>query len=268
MNMQIIKRIVLVCSVLLINSLAIAGEGGHTSKKDAPPKQENSAWDVENKVADTTGVVTSDHHAFVHPFLAHMGMPDGPGEVSVRLMSVEARNAGVAEGTYGFHIETGIIDRWGLHLRNDAVKTHSKTEMMLQYAVLKSDDGLSGISLIGELEFPTGSTASNRIEGLYGISFAYTWAPILTVNSVVHYNPDEKEVEWEIAFVGRLTEKIFPVLEFSGENTQDMSLATALFAWKFKIASRNSLAVAYRVPITTPRDFDSQLMLQAEFNFH
>ena len=127
---------------------------------------------------------------------------------------------------------------------------------------------LSGISVIGEVEFPTGSTDNNRTKGLYGISFAYTWTPILVVNSVVHYNPDKKEFEWEIAFVGRLTEKIFPVLEFSGENTQNMSLATALFAWKFKITSGNSLAVAYRVPITTPRDFDSQLMLQAEFNFH
>lgn len=268
MNTQVLKKIVLVCSTVLINSFAIAAEGGHTSKKDTLPKQENSAWDVENKAADMTEATTSDHHTFVHPFLAHMGMPDGPGEVSARVMSVEARNAGVAEGTYGFHIEAGIIDNLGLHLRNDAVKTHSKTEMMLQYAVIKSADGLSGVSLVAEIEFPTGSTASNRIEGLYGISFAYVWAPILAVNSVVHYNQDKKEVEWEIAFVGRLTEKIFPILEFSGENSQDMSLATALFAWKFKIASGNSLAVAYRVPITTPRDFDSQLMLQAEFNFH
>lgn len=242
----------------MINSLALASEDGH--------KQESFAWDVDKQVNTTPAV--GDHHAFVHPFLVHMGMPDGPGEVSARVMSVEQRNTGVAEGTYGFHIEAGIVDRLGIHLRNDAVKTHSKTEMMFQYAVLRSDNGLSGISLIAEIEVPTGSTLNNRIENLYGISFAYIWAPVLAINSVIHHNTDEKMVEWEIAFIGRLTEKIFPVLEFSGDIGQDMSLASGLFAWKFRIPNNNSFAVAYRVPITTPRDFDSQLMLQAEFNFH
>lgn len=242
-------------NALLINSLTMADEGQHSS-----------GWDVEKQASSTTKA--GDHHAFVHPFLAHMGMPEGPSEVSVRLMSVEERNVGVAGGTYGFHFEVGIIDRLGLHLRNDAVKTHSKTEMMLQYAVLKSNDGLSGISLVAELEFPTGSTLSNRTEGLYGVSFAYLWVPALAINSTIHYNPDEKAAEWEIAFVGRLTEKIFPVLEFSGENTQEASLTSALFAWKFRVPDNNSLGVAYRIPITTNREFDSQLMLQAEFNFH
>lgn len=251
---------------MLINSLAIAGEGGHASKTPDGAKQENLAWDVD---AAAKGPTTSgDHHALVHPFLAHMGMPDGPGEVSVRVMSVEERNAGIANGTYGFHFEVGMADRWGLHLRNDSVRTHKKTEMMLQHAVLRSNDGLSGISLIAEVEFPTGSTLNSRAEYLYGISFAYIWAPVLAVNSTIHYNPEEKMVEWEIAFVGRLTEKIFPVLEFSGDVGQDMSSTNALFAWKFKIPNGNSLGVAYRMPITTLREFESQLMLQAEFNFH
>lgn len=237
LRMKILKRIILMLSVSLINSLALADD-------------------------------EVDHHAFVHPFLAHMGMPDGPGELSVRIMSAEERNAGAAAGTYGFHAETGITDRLGLHLRNDAVKTHSKTEMMLQYAVLRSDDNSSGISFVAEIEVPTGSTTSNRIENMFGVSFAYLWIPIFAVNSTVHYSPDDKKAEWEISFVGRLTEKIYPVLEFSGENTQEMSLASALFAWKFKIPGSNSLAAGYRVPITTNREFDSQLILQAEFNFH
>jgi len=258
LSAKFFKKIILVLSALLINSLARANDEEH-----------HSGWDVDSHTDPSAATaVSSDHHAFVHPFLVHMGMPDDPGELSIRVMSVEERNTGVAAGTYGFHVETGIVDRLGLHLRNDGVKTHSKTEMMLQYAVLRSDDKLSGLSFVAEIEVPTGSTASNRIENMFGVSFAYLWAPVLAVNSTVHYNSDDKKAEWEISLVGRLTEKIYPVLEFSGENTQEMSLASALFAWKFKIPGGNSLGVGYRIPITTNREFDSQLILQAEFNFH
>jgi hypothetical protein len=29
-----------------------------------------------------------EEHAFLHPFLAHMGLPDGPGEVSMRVTPI------------------------------------------------------------------------------------------------------------------------------------------------------------------------------------
>ncbi len=240
-------------SVLLTTSLAIALEG---AEHELDPDQ-----------AVNAAPMVSDHHALVHPFLTHMGMPDGPGEVSVRIMSVEERSAGVASGTYGFHIEAGLIDRLGLHLRNDAVRTHTATEMMLQYAVFRSDDGQSGISLIGEVEFPTGSTEDNRTQALYGISFAYLQIPLFAINSVVHYNPVEKMVEWEISLLGKLTQNIFPVVELSGESGQDMSSTNILLAWKFKIPNDNALGVGYRLPITKEREFESQLLLQAEFGF-
>ncbi len=248
--------------------MAIAHEDAPKPSGGAGPNQaghEHSELDLEKSVS--AAPMANNHHALVHPFLAHMGMPDGPGEINARIMSIEERNAGVASGTYGFHIEAGIIDRLGLHLRNDSIRTHSATEMMLQYAVLRSDDGLSGISVIGEVEFPTGSTADNRTKGLYGISFAYLQIPIFAINSVVHYNPVEKMVEWEISFVARMTQKIFPVLELSGVSGQDMSFANALFAWKFKIPNDKAFGVGYRLPITKVREFESQLVLQAEFGF-
>lgn len=245
---------------MLISSLALAHE-------DAPsvPGAAHAELDPDKSV--NSAPMAANHHALVHPFLVHMGMPDGPGEVSARIMSIEERNAGVANGTYGFHIEAGIVDRLGIHLRNDAIRTHTATEMMLQYAVLRSDDGQSGISLIGEVEFPTGSTVDNRTKGLYGISFSYSRIPLFAVNSVVHYNPVEKMVEWEISFVGRLAKNIFPVLEFSGENSQDMTASNALFAWKFKIPNDNAIGVGYRLPLTKEREFESQLILQAELGF-
>lgn len=231
------------------------------------PKSEDHGNDDHSEVKIVKTVATGDHHAFVHPFVAHMGMPDNPGEVSFRLMSVEERNAGIANGTYGFHLEAGIVDRLGLHLRNDSVATHKRTELMLQYAVLRSESGNNGVSLIGELEFPTGPTSDSKSEGLFGVSFAYTWAPFVAVDSVVHYSPEEKMVEWEIAFVSRLTEKIFPVLEFRGEASEEMSITNSLFAWKFKIPNNNSIGIGYQIPISVNREYDSQLILQAEFNF-
>lgn len=238
---------------LLFNSVSYADENA---------KHEHSSWDLE-KVAQG-----SDHHALVHPFLTHMGMPDNPGELSTRIMSVDQRSADVTSGTYGFHLETGIFDRLGLHLRNDAIKFHNYTELMLQYAVLRSDSGLNGVSLIGEAEFPTGATTETTKGGI-GISFAYVLSPIFAVNSVIHYVPRDRETEWEISFVSALTEKIFPVLEASGELMKDgESIVNALAGLKFKIPDGHALGVGYQVGTTAVRDYDSRLLLQAELSFH
>ena len=200
-----------------------------------------------------------------------MGMPDGPGEVSVRLNSIQQREtgatAGTAASTMGFHLEAGIFNRLGLHLRNDGVALSKMTEMMVQYAILKSENGKSGLALIGEIEFPTGATAESKKEYLYGISFAHTWDSILSVNSVIHYNPEEKMTGWEIAFVTKLTENFFPVLEFRGESGGGMSNTNGLFAWKFKTTGDHSIGLGYQQPLTTNRDYESQLIAQAEFNF-
>ena len=227
-------------------------------------EHKHSGWDLEKSL------VTEDHHALVHPFLAHMGMPDGPGEMSTRINSVEQRSGSMATGNYGFHLEAGLADKFGLHLRNDAVNSRPTSEMMLQYAVLKSASGLSGISIFGEAEFPTGPAAENNdVNGLYGISFAYIVVPVIAINSTIHYGPRDQMTEWEISFVKSLTDKIFPVLEFNGEIMKNgNSITNALIAWKFKIPNNNALGIAYQFPASIRRDFDSQLLLQAEFGFH
>ena len=207
------------------------------------------------------------HHALVHPFLAHMGMPDEPGEISVRVDAIEQRSDGVAMGTYGFHIEAGIVDRLGLHLRNDALSTHPNSELMLQYALFRTSDRQSGVALIGEWEFPTGATTETG-QGLVGASFAYILVPVLAINSTVHYSLREKMIEWEISFLTPLTEKIFPIIEADGEVMNDgKSVFNTLYGLKFKLPNGNAIGVGYQVANTTMRDFDSQLLLQAELNF-
>lgn len=210
---------------------------------------------------------TGGHHSFPHPIMAHMGMPDEPGETSLRLTSVEQRSAGLANSTYAFHVESGIIDRLGLHLRNDGVRSHATSEMMLQYAVLRSESKSDGIALFTELDFPTGSTADSRVNGLYGISFAYQLPSFVAINSTIHYNPRDQMSEWEIAFVGKMTATIYPVIELRGEIMKDKSLTNMLAGWKFKLPQDRALAIAYQFPISDNREYDGQLLLQGEIGF-
>ncbi len=209
----------------------------------------------------------NDHHAFVHPFLTHMGMPEGAGEVSTRITSIEQRKNGESSGTYGYHIEAGIVDRLGVHLRNDAVKFNESSELMLQYAVLRSESGINGISLIGELEYPTGATTETS-KGAFGISFAYILIPIVAINSVTHYFPSNKMIEWEIAFVSKIAEKIFPIFEVGGEKMKgEKSIVNALAGLKFKVANGHAIGVGYQVGTTGVRDYNSRLLLQADLSF-
>lgn len=240
----------------LITFLAlILSAMGHTNEA-------HSHWDLDKATP------VNDHHALVHPFLTHMGMPDGPGEMNTRITSVAQRSDGSVSETYAFHLEAGIVDRLGLHLRNDAVKFNKSSELMLQYAVLRSDSGLSGVSLIGEVEFPTGPTTEKATEGV-GVSFAYVLLPVLAINSVVHYIPRNKLTEWEISFLGKLTEKIFPILEANGEKMKgEASIVNALFGLKFKIPDGHALGVGYQVGTTGTREYNSRLLLQADLSFH
>ncbi len=213
------------------------------------------------------GSGSEGHHALVHPFMAHMGMPDGPGEVSARVTAVQERMSGESKGTYAFHIESGVVDRVGIHLRNDSIGTNPASELMLQYAVFRTPSKLSGISVFGELEFPTGPVESNRTAGLFGISGAYLLVPLLALNSTIHYNPRDKMTDWEISLVSRLTKNIFPVVEARGEITKTNSSTSLLAALKYKLPRDTAIGVGYQFPVTAVREYDSQLLLQAELGF-
>ena len=74
-------------------------------------------------------------------------------------------------------------------------------------------------------------------------------------------------VEWEIAFVSRLTKNICPVLEIRGDVSKEMSTTNALGALKFKIPHGYAMGLGYQIPISKDREYDSQLILEAELNF-
>lgn len=64
------------------------GDGDSDGGMAAPPID---TLPVEVAHGDAGGMSeeVSGHHAMTHPFLTHMGIPDGPGEVSVRTNWIE-----------------------------------------------------------------------------------------------------------------------------------------------------------------------------------
>lgn len=79
-----------------------------------------------------------------HPFFMHMGMPEGVGVYSLRLSGLSRREDGGNTSDFAFHFETGLTDSIGLHVRNDNFRNMPRTEVMFQFAVGKSRDGMSG----------------------------------------------------------------------------------------------------------------------------
>jgi len=54
---------------------------------------------------------------FVHPFLAHMALPDRTNEVSLRISPYQRRLGAVTVSDIAFHVEAGLVRDVGLHVR-------------------------------------------------------------------------------------------------------------------------------------------------------
>src|SRR5512133_468964 len=131
-----------------------------------------------------------------HPFFTHMGMPDPVGHYAVRVSGIAIRDEGRTKGDFGLHLETGLMPRLGLHIRNDQVLTGDHTEIMLQYAAIQSRDGMSGIAPFGEVEIPM--RGGVKFYGLLGLS-AMWMAPRFELNGSLEYSPAEKGLEGSVS---------------------------------------------------------------------
>ncbi len=202
-----------------------------------------------------------------HPFLTHMGVPEGVGVFALRVTGLTTRAEGNSEGDFGFHLETGLTKTIGLHIRNDAFRTNLRTEVMLQFAAIMSEDGMSGFAPIIEFEFPTHSGAGSRVESLIG--FTTTLAnPRMSFNQVFHYNPSENAVEGSAALVGRVAKGVFPVVELLGQGGTGTRAAIGLLAGlKVRVREGISFGIAYQFPLSDRRDFASRVLLQPEFEW-
>ena len=202
-----------------------------------------------------------------HPFVTHMGIPEGVGVFSLRVSGLMTRADGTSKGDFAFHFETGLTKTIGLHIRNDAFRTNSFTEMMFQFVAIMSKDGMSGFAPIIEFEFPTHSGAGSRINALVGQTVKLANSRV-AFNEVLHYNPREDGVDWSASLVAVATPRFFPVVEVLGEGaTGSLPVLRLLAGFKVRVREGINLGFAYQVPVTGNRDFSSRLMLQPEFGW-
>lgn len=200
-------------------------------------------------------------HEF-HPFLAHMGMPDNPGEISLRIIGFQQRLAGISQNGYGAHLETGLWDRVGLHIRNDDIQRDG-TEIMLQFAFLRSQDKEEGIAAIVENEMPglTGEAVAKFKVGLTAIK--KLWGQPLHL--AWHYGPSDRSSEYTASQIINVNERLGLIIEYSGSSNASNS-AYLLEALKVRMNPFMNLGIAFQSPVTSDKEFDARTLLQIETN--
>jgi hypothetical protein len=202
----------------------------------------------------------------VHPFFTHMGLPDAVGHYALRLSGVATRDEGHTRGDFGFHLETGLTDRIGLHIRNDRVSHNAHTEIMLQYTALRSRDGMSGFSPFAEVEIPTHKDERHTY-GLFGFSTMWS-SHILELNQSVEYSPREEALEGSLSIVGKVNQHLFPVVEFILAAAKDVKPHNSIIGGlKYRINKYTVFGAGYQVPVTRAKEFGRQVLLQTDFEW-
>jgi hypothetical protein len=202
----------------------------------------------------------------VHPFFTHMGMPDPVGHYALRASGVATREEGHTRGDFGFHLETGLSDRIGLHIRNDRVLNNAHTEIMLQYAAIRSRDRMSGFSPFAEVEVPTHKDERHTY-GLVG--FSTMWSTHrFELNQSLEYSPEEEALEGSVSLVGKVGQRIFPVVEFILAAANGAKPRNSMIGGlKYRINRNTVIGIGYRVPVTQAREFTHQILLQTDLEW-
>ena len=208
---------------------------------------------------------TSD--MFAHPFWVHMGVPDKPGEVDIRLLGYRYRFHGFAGGDFGLHLEAGLLPGLGIHIRADGIYNEPDGEIMLMYSFLHDSEMNNGISVFGEAEIPTGAGGDVTTQYVFGLSGRLTAGQVVVWDGNLHYNPKEKMYEYESSFVFRMSSKIYPLVEAKGHSSPDMATLSVLPGVKFKINDSSALGLGVRIPVLDDKEYDSRAELTYDFWF-
>ncbi len=218
----------------------------------------------KNADAQSSDTNRGEGERFVHPFLAHMGMPDEPGEVSLRATAIRSQLHGDTESDLAFHVEAGLAKRLGLHVRSDGINHEQYSEVMLQYGLLYGPNGRYGFSVFGQISVPTGSVENDTYKGLFGGSYMVMPADFVVLNGNVHYNPKDDMAEYEDAFVFRQNAKFFPIFEVRGEIHTDYVTSYILPGIKFRINPQSAFGVGAQVALTDHREYDTEALFTYE----
>ena len=211
--------------------------------------------------------MSDDEVEIAHPFFTHMGMPERVGVFSLRLSGLVNRVDGRTKGDFAFHFETGLTKRIGIHIRNDSFLNRTRSEVMIQFAAIRSKDGMSGFSPIIEFEIPTRRGGGSRVNTLVGFSTALV-KKRAAFNQVIHYSPREDAVDYSAALVLRVGKRYFPVFEILGEAMRgDRPIVNLLGGFKVRVNKNLTLGFAVQAPVTSRKDFTSQLVGQSDLEW-
>lgn len=222
---------------------------------------------AESQMPSASAGSPAEEAELPHPFFTHMGIPEGKGVWNLRSAALVTRENGETEGDFAFHLETGLTERIGLHVRNDRFLDVPRTEAMFQFAALMSEDGMSGFAPIIEFEVPTRSGAGNRINTLVGFTTALANSRV-SFNQVIHYDPREGMTDASAALVVGVTNRIFPVIEILTEMGSGVRpVANLLAGVKVRLREGILFGLAYQLPVTTNKEFSSQLVAQPDIEW-
>lgn len=207
---------------------------------------------------------SQEEQEIAHPFFTHEGLPDQVGSYSMRTSGLATRIDGQTNGDFAFHLETGLTENIGLHIRSDQFLQSRRSEAMFQFVAWKSQDGKSGFAPIIEFEIPTRS-GGGKPATLVGFTSKFENSRV-ALNQVVHYDPAEKSVDASASVVLRATPRVYPVVELLGMGGTGMpTIVNVLTGVKFRLRGGSVLGVAYQRPVTSEREISSQIVLQLEF---
>ncbi len=228
------------------------------------------------------------HHAMAHPFFAHMGLPDGPGEANVRLTGMGRFGHDKLGPDAAFHIEAGLVQRVGIHVRSDAIwntamdGSHDAksadekekgggegTEAMVMVSVLQSEDATRGLSIFAQLGWPSFvEIGDDPITGAFGISGRYMASNRFLMDANVHLAPSAEEVgvAYEVEFMVRPFGELFAIIENRG-HYENLKFSTFLLpALKYRFGT-TALGMGVQFPLTSNAPYDAQAMLQLDVGF-
>ncbi len=238
-----------------------------TYGQQSPPSNASPAMgQTQDKPAAKMGM-DDEEEEVAHPFFTHMGVPEAVGVFNLRLAGLATRLGGRTEGDFAFHFETGLTKYIGLHVRNDRFLDKPRSEVMFQFAAVRSKNGMSGFSPIIEFEIPTRRGDGSRIHTLVGFSTALANSRV-AFNQVVHFNPREDMVDGSAALVFRVGTRFYPVMEVLAEAMRgDRPIVNALFGVKVRVNKNLLLGFAFQVPTTSRKDFSSQMVFQPDLEW-
>ena len=249
-----------------LSSFIVYGVSTFSAYSQQMPKMNTDSAKVTNQNPGDKKSQMSDEE-IAHPFFTHMGMPEAVGTYSLRTAALLTKQMdGKTRGDFAFHFETGLSKFVGMHIRNDRFLDNTHTEIMFQFAVIRSKDGMSGFSPIIEFEIPT-KKGAKRINTLVGFSTAVAGSRF-AFNQVIHYNPREDMVDGSAALVYKASKTIFFVMEIlGGKMSKEQAIINLLGGVKVRVSKNLLLGIGYRQPVTTNKDFSSQTIFQPDFGW-